>query len=172
MKVDFEKFYWAIKIAVLLLFVAVLVFLTVQKIVLSGSLEYNVAFNQPNKFVYGLYPEGRVIVDAGGWKLVGEPVYFKIYAPKKFKKADVTLKYIAAKNSQLAFGVKTNVVAEVPYELQKLGAIGKMVEQTLTFDLSNASFENNKLQFIVSAPGVEKLAEPLVIYGARFVLSQ
>ena len=70
MKVDFEKFYWAIKIAVLLFFVAVLVFLTVQKIVPSGSLEYNVAFNQPNKFVYGLYPEGRVIVGAGGWKLV------------------------------------------------------------------------------------------------------
>ena len=80
------------------------------------------------------------------------------------------MKYVAAKSSQLAFGVKINSGAEVPYEFKKLDATGKMVEQLLTFDLSNASFENNKLQFIVSAPGVEKLADPPVIVSATFKL--
>jgi hypothetical protein len=178
MKVDWNKIYFIFKAAVILSFAALLFFLAVQKVVPNGVVEYKVTFDSPSKFIYGPYPGGRIEVSGEGWILAGEPVYFKIYAPKRFSKAEAVLKY---KNPdpkcKLSFGVKVAINGEVPYLLKKVepenvfpDTAVDVIEKKMEFDLRTAAFEKNKLQFTVSSGNLATCAMSPVIVGVDFLL--
>lgn len=179
MKVDFNKIYFGVKFVVIATFVALLAFLFWQKLAAGlangGGIVYNVAPAATTKFVFGPYPEGRVEIIENAWKLKYEPIYFKVYAPRKFKKAEITLKYQNSMESDVFVGVKVKGDSPVPYYMKKLETTPSFdgagsVEQSLQFDLAGAAIEKNKLQFIIAAPGVEESKESLIIENVKIQL--
>ncbi|MBI5254782.1 hypothetical protein HY932_03335 [Candidatus Falkowbacteria bacterium] len=163
MKVDFKRIYFGVKFVVIAAFAVFVVFLFWQKGAVGAGINYNVAPTTTTKFVYGLYPEGRVEIVENAWKIKYEPVYLNVYAPRKFKKAQVTLKYKNLMESDVFVGVKVKGNAPVPYYLKKL-------DKTLSFDLAGAAFEKNKLQFIIAAPGIEESKGTLIIESIKIQL--
>ncbi|MFH0814967.1 MAG: hypothetical protein V1902_02755 [Candidatus Falkowbacteria bacterium] len=172
MKVDFNKIYFGVKFVVIASFVVLMAFLFWQKGVVGAGISYDIAPLVGTKFVFGLYPEGRVEIVDNAWKLKYEPIYFKVYAPRKFKKAEITLKYQNSMESDVFVGVKVKGNSAVPYYMQKIEKTlpGSWVEKTLEFDLAGAAFEKNKLQFIIAAPGIEQSKGSLIIENVKIQL--
>lgn len=176
MKVDFNKIYFGVKFVVIAAFIASLVFLFWQKMAAGpangGGIVYNVAPAATTKFVFGPYPEGRVGIVENAWKLKYEPVYFKVYAPRKFKKVEITLQYQNSMESDVFVGVKVKSDSPVPYYMKKMekALLNEVVEKTFEFDLTGAAIEKNKLQFIIAAPGVEESQGELLIENVKIQL--
>ena len=158
MRISPEKLYFVIKLTLTILFVAVFVFLITQKLVLGNELIYVEKFEPNNQFIQGLYPVGRIVEKQNSGEVVqqilGEPVYFRIYAPRHFKKAQVTLTFRKPIELEAKLGVKLNVNDYAFYFENFNNGTSNWQTQTFEFDLASALYIQNKLQFIISAPGV------------------
>lgn len=60
-------------------------------VVPSGKITYVSDLKSKNSFIGDLSPKNRVIPDLG--TMIGDPVYFSLYTPRKFNTARLTLKY-------------------------------------------------------------------------------
>ncbi len=140
------------------LFVILMLFLFAQKLVISGQVNYHWGIKEQTRFIKGPYPEGRVDFSVSPIKIKAEPIYFDVYAPRHFNQAVVKIKMNKPENLVAKLGIRQKGSGlwykggEWAFDLQPLQDVE---EQTLTFDLRKANFNNNRLQFILSAPGVE-----------------
>ena len=77
--------------AILGLIIFALLFLA---IVPFGSIKYTKDFSGHSYFIEKLTPETRFVSDIKGeGKMIGDPVYFALYTPRRFSFAELTLKY-------------------------------------------------------------------------------
>ncbi|MFH0988298.1 MAG: hypothetical protein V1763_02915 [Parcubacteria group bacterium] len=164
MKWNYRTLYYAIVSLTLMMFAVVLGRLTINSLVPGNGLKYATDFTVPEHFIQGPFPTGRVELIRDTYRILYEPVYFNVYSPQHFRTAVVTLQYEKPANLDVRFGVKT--VGNWSYDLQSLT---DNHEQVLTFDLTNAEFNKNKLQFIISVPGLT-LEDTLIIRKAMFEL--
>jgi len=167
------KFYIITRGVLIALFLVVLIFLSVQKLVLSDVFECD----SDSNFVQGLYPEGRVIstipADCNvsycneSAVVIAEPVYYDVYMPKRFDKVKMFLTYKKVEDLDVKLGVKLNV-NDYAFYFHDLSVSGDgFVTEEFEFDLSQVEIVRNKVKFIVSAPGVSE--GDLILGGASFV---
>ncbi|MBU1132432.1 hypothetical protein KKC32_04275 [Patescibacteria group bacterium] len=174
MKINLDKIYNILRVITICALIAVLAFLICRKIVPENSVSYSTDFSAPAKFIYGLYPQGRVsLVDVNGeiqQKIIGDPVYFQVYSPRKFSKAKVVLKFKKPKDLSVKMGVRL-ATGDWAYYLKDLDeSAGQFVEQEFEFDLAKARLEKNKLQFMIASPDVIFSEEKIIIGKAEFTL--
>ncbi|MEK7159815.1 MAG: hypothetical protein AAB766_04940 [Patescibacteria group bacterium] len=162
-----ELVYKITKTILLIGFVIILVFLFWQKFAPAGEVVYGHDLSDQGKFIFGLYPVGRIIQSSEWQKIIGEPVYFDVYSPRKFKQATVSLRYLNNTGLDAKFGLKLNVNDWSFYMIKMNGLPDKFVEQEFDFDLSSAERKNNKIRFVVAVPGIEKTNSDLLIDNVR-----
>ena len=138
----------------LIVFVVFFNYLIAQKVVYADSLEYQTTPITTNKFVKGPYPVGRIMANNQTWQIINEPVYFQTYAPRHFSSAQITLTYRKPVDFSVKLGVKMKGGEYAFYFLDFLNESEDWQTQTFYFNLSGADFHDNKLQFVVSAPGI------------------
>lgn len=169
MKWNCRIIYKIIVIAAILYFFGLFSWLLINKIVIGNDVVFSTDFSQPDYFVQGLFPVGRVDKFKMGAAIVErvlyDPVYFDVYSPRHFNKAIVTLQYEKPTSLDVSVGVKLKG-GEWSYDLKKLTENN---EQAVEFDLRNAELQNNKLQFIISAPKLT-VDDELIVKGATFQL--
>lgn len=145
-----------VKAAIYAAMAVVLVFLFWQKIIPSGEIEYKYNFSDKPKFIFGFYPEGRIVYnyEYGTQSIINEPVYLDIYSPRKFGRALVELRYKNFDNAGAQFGVKL-ADAEWAFYFVPLTIRGEeFIWQSFEFDLSRAERTKNKIRFALSAPSL------------------
>jgi hypothetical protein len=159
-----EKF---LRFGILALFTAFFIFLLAQKFVPAGELTYETDFQHASSFIEGPFPVGRVtkeiIRERAFPRILAEPVYFRVYTPQPFSKAKVTLRYRLPEGQLAKFGLKLNV-GDFSFFMEDLESSNdSFVEKEMHFDLKNAWRKRNKIQLIVSVPGVESAENKLII---------
>lgn len=82
---QFRIFLW-------LILLIIIGWLFYQVIVPSGKIDYVYDFNKNSRFVGKLTPQSRVIMNDRP-HIIGDPVYFSLFTPRKFDKAKLILKY-------------------------------------------------------------------------------
>ena len=176
MKTNLAKILFGVKIALVALSVFLLGFLIVKKLVIGSVLNYDVDLSEQQSFVEGPFPvERTATVDCGQDKckaVVFEPVYFDVYAPRQFSKAEVTVKYQLPPKLSASFGFKLKT-GDYAFSLMPFNdAKGEWSEQTFQFDLKDALYKDNKLQFIVSGPGINASHEKILLSDLQIKLSK
>ena len=157
----FELIHKITKITLLVLFVLLLVFLSWQKS--ARSAVYMDNFSDQGKFIFGLYPAGRIVQLVETQRVIGEPVYIDVYAPLEFKKAKVNLRYLNNTGLEIKFGLKLNVNDWSFYMIKMNALPNKFIEQAFEFDLTQAERIKNKIRFIIAAPGIKNANGDLLI---------
>jgi hypothetical protein len=171
MKINLDKIYNVSRVVICLAFVALLVFLFAQKIVLTDRLVYVTDFFEKSAFIEGPYPEGRIesIVIDGRLlqKINHEPVYFNVYSPQKFAQVNVTLKYRSPKDLPARFGLRKADVYD--FNFQELPATNNELKAAnFEFSTDEVDRAKNKLQFIISAPGISEKQEKIFVESLEF----
>ena len=163
MRIDAQLWHkWITRIIGLVL-IGLFVFLIIQKIVPSKEKIYSMDFEQTSDFVYGPFPEGRVELEQGILQVNYEPIYFNVYSPRKFKRAQVKITYKLPEGMDARFGVKLDV-NDWGYYLEPLpNYSSEWNEVVFEYDLSHARRTKNKLQFMLAAPGVGDSEEKILI---------
>lgn len=132
----------------------ILIFLFWQKIVPAGEIEYKYNFSDNPKFIFGFYPEGRVVYNYETQSVINEPVYLDVYSPRKFNRAAVDLRYKNLNNSSAQFGVKLADAEWAFYFIPLTAGGDNFLWQSFEFDLSHAERVKNKIRFALSAPSL------------------
>ena len=171
---NLAKLFLIIKIALIAVAVVLLCFLLAQKFVQAPVLVYFVDLSEKESFVEGPFPiERTATVDCGFDKckaVVFEPVYFNVYAPRKFTRAEVTIKYLLPRNLSASFGVKLNN-GDYSFLLLPFNAgTGDFQQQKFEIDLKDAQYLKNKLQFIVSGPEINASHEKMQLENLEIKL--
>ncbi len=143
-------------------------YLAIQKSSFGENQVYQISPVSSNKFIQGPYPIGRINPIDNHWQIVVEPIYFKIYSPKKFSQAQITIIY--KKNIELSakLGVKLSDHDYAFYFHDFNDNNNDWQTQEFIFDLANADFTKNKLQFIISGPDI--VANDFLIKEIGFTL--
>jgi hypothetical protein len=174
MKMNLAKILFGVKIALVALSVFLLCFLLLKKLVIGGVLEYGVDLSDKQSFVEGPFPvERTAAVDCDSDKcktVVFEPVYFNVYAPRKFSRAEVLINYKQPKDLNASFGFKLKTGDYAFFLTPFNGAEGEWKEQKFEFDLKDALYTGNKLQFIVSGPGINASHEKILLKDLQIKL--
>lgn len=131
------------------------------------KISYSHDLSGQGKFIFGLYPVGRIVQGSDWQKIVGEPVYFDVYSPRKFTKAAVSLRYLNNTGLDAKFGLKLKVDDWSFYMIKMNALPNKFIEQTFEFDLAEAERIKNKIRFVVAVPGIEKKNGDLLIDELR-----
>ena len=174
MEIDQNKATSFLKIIIILSMISFVLYLISQKIVIDSELIYKTDFNQQQKFIQGPYPEGRVQYEQDEKQslveIIHEPIYVEVYNPRKFKQAEVTIKYQKPDElpAKLGLKLKTGDWAFFFENLEETDS--KWHEQTLTFNLQSAEIVKNKIKFILSAPGIDSLEKSIKIDYLKFKL--
>lgn len=82
-----------IRIILWLVLAAVIGWFFYMKIVPTGKISYNHDFSRPDYFIGKLTPAERIDLTKGEAEIKGGPVYFSLTTPRRFKQAQVTLKF-------------------------------------------------------------------------------
>jgi len=174
MKINPQKIFLILKIAVVAFCVLILCFLFAQKFVFSKNLVYEIDFiekNQQNKFVRGFFPETRIEFNENNIKVNHEPIYLEVYSPRKYKQAKVKIKYQNQTDLNAQFGVKlkNNDWAFFMQTLQNTD--DSFIESEFELDLANAEIINNKLKFILACPRIDQSENKIIIESIKINLN-
>lgn len=174
MKTNLAKILVGVKIALVALSVFLLCFLFFKKLVFGGVLEYGVDLSEKQSFVEGPFPvERAATVDCDSDKcraVVFEPVYFNAYAPIKFSRAEVSINYKLPKDLNASFGFKLKT-GDYAFSLTLFNDTeGEWGVQKFEFDLKDALYKDNKLQFIVSGPEINASHEKILLKDLQIKL--
>ena len=158
-----------IKVAVYVGLALLFVFLIMAKFVPGGQVSYEWSFDRANSFVRGPFPAARVVSESQGTAIVNEPVYFNVYSPRHFQRAEVQLVYSKMDDLPASFGLKVGNDNTWSYSMQPLpSTAGEFRTQTFMFDLGSANYTRNQLQFIVSSPGISSDSSSLLLRDGKF----
>ncbi len=121
-----------------------------------------------DKFVSDIYPQERVL---NVWeennsysKVLFEPIYFFVYLPKSFKKAEVNLIYQSDLDIRIGLMYRQGVLPNWQFDLKDIKEknIGMdiwkngEVEFNITSEFINKKNRFNGLEFIISIPEIYK----------------
>ena len=170
METNLNRVYKTIKVAVIAAFILILIFLIQQKHIFSREVVYNYDFGGQTKFIQGLYPEGRIVQLVESQQVNLEPVYFEVYAPQKYAKAKVKLRYKNAAGLGVKLGLKLDL-NDWSFFMADLPSGGaEFVESEVEFDLEKAYKKNNRLKFIIASPAVNESQEKIFIDNVVVIL--
>lgn len=148
--------------------IAIFIFLTSKKIVLSSELVYQTDFQKEITFIHGPYPEGRVEQQGETVIIKHEPVYFEIYSPQKFSQAEVTIRYQKSDNISAKLGLQLSV-SDWAFFMEDLpNSENNWIEKTFTYNLHSALITKNKIKFMLSAPNISQFPEGIKIDTIKF----
>lgn len=83
-----------IRIFLWLFLAAAVGWLLYMAVVPSGNIAYYYAPDKPSYFIKKMTPAERVKITGGGRQIIiGEPVYFSLFTPRRFDKAKLTIRY-------------------------------------------------------------------------------
>ena len=124
--------------------------LFVKDIVPSGKLFYKKSFLKNQFAITSLFPLGRTTFMERAQRVDDEPVYFSVYAPQSFSKARVNIIFEVPPSINWRIGYHAG-----PGFQYKLFPVeeGKR-EQAFIFDIKDAYYERNRLNFILSNPDI------------------
>ncbi len=165
----FSKLRLIIRIVLIVLPIAGLAFLVNKNFVLSGEISSAYDFSLPSPFISLLRPAGGVLKieqeQSGDYwqRMVIDPVYFDLYAPVRFKKAQFVFFYKAPEGRTIKvgpqiFGEGWNYWLE---ELKCEKKLGEWCVGKLEFDLSKAFYKDKKIKFMISSPGLDKSGQEI-----------
>jgi len=155
-------------------------FLLYMAVVPGGQISYVYDFKKPSKFIEKLTPKDRVEpVLAGSQKIIGDPVYFSLYAPRRFNEALVTLKYKGSEDISL---IELGVLADKTiwrYELKpvenkiidKIALVWERLEQDGKVLLQKEKKFDTLEEFLNNLPPREEIALYNIDFRADYVLS-
>ncbi len=93
-KINNLQYYLKIRLLFGVIFIFIIIFLLWMKIVPMGTITYTYNFKNNNDFISRITPKSRVLeIKDGSQKIVGNPVYFTLRTPRKFKTAILNLEY-------------------------------------------------------------------------------
>ena len=171
MPINLDKIYKVIRLAIFFAFGALLLFLVAQKVVLTEQLSYGTDFSSVSAFIEGPYPEGRVEPTVVGGKLfekvINEPIYFNVYSPRKFATVKVTLKYMSPKDFPARFGLRKAGIYDFTF-IELPATDNKLNTVNFEFSTDGADRTKNKLQFIISAPGIGDRPDKIFVQSVEF----
>ncbi len=169
-----------IRIILIAIPILVFVWLLDKNFVFSGHLESVYNFEKNNPIISILKPAGRALGverdESGDYSqaIIIDPVYFDLYLPTKFKKAKLIFTYKAPEKQKIKVGPQ--ILGEGwNYYLLDLNCkerISGWCISALQFDLTRAFVKNRKLNFMISAPGLDKSGKEIVITEIRAVLGK
>lgn len=146
-----------------------LVYLFVNDINFSGDKLFVKDF-QRNQFTLSyLFPLGRTELSADGQRLVAEPIYFTVYAPREYSLARLTLQTTVPVGSQTNWQIGYQTAPGFNYEL--LPQMLVKGHNELAVNLSLAYRENNKYRFIL-VHNLTATFNPLTINGLAVELKR
>jgi hypothetical protein len=101
------KYKYKIRTILWSLFVCILAFFFYHKIVPNGQISYFSDFSKKDYFISDITPADRIQAkkDNESLEIIGEPVYFTLHAPRKFKQAILNLNFQANNIEELQAGV-------------------------------------------------------------------
>jgi hypothetical protein len=167
MKTGKSKLFRIYTIAILVVMVVVFGCLVSKKVVRSGSVTYNWNVNNANHFIQGLYPEGRVEWNKDILEVKHEPVYFELYAPAKFNRAEITVDYLLSPGLTAQLGMKLGITAWGFYMYDLPGTNGDWKQEIIEVDLGQSELINNKLKFVIAAPGIDEEVDKFLIKNIK-----
>jgi hypothetical protein len=177
---SFEKKLKIIRIVLLLIPFFVLGWLIQKNFVFSGQMEAAYNFDKNNPFISILTPAGRTLgvekyVNSDyTQKIIVEPVYFDLYMPTKFNKANFTFIYKAPSGRSVRVGQQI-FDSGWNYHFEDLNCekiINSWCVGNINFDLSKAYIEDKKINFIISSPGLDVSGEDIELTQIKVVLSK
>lgn len=133
-----------------------IVWIAWRSLVPLGTISYSTDLTKPSYLFEDLLPiervsDKRIIID--------EPVYFTVYAPRKFDKAVVTM-HFAESTPAFALGVAHNK-AEWMYDFKPVAENSR--ELRLEFDLHLAERRKGRYSFMISNPEIRSQAKKINI---------
>jgi len=130
--------------------IVVLCLLFVKDIVPSGKLFYKKSFLKNQFVVTSLFPLGRTTFMERAQRVDDEPIYFSVYTPQKFSQARVTIIFDTPPPSGWSIGYH----AGPGFQYKLFPAEEGKREQAFIFDIKDAYYERNRLNFILSNPDI------------------
>jgi len=103
-----------------------------------------------------------------GWcqqKIAASPVYFDVRVPQYFTKATVEVKYKNTAGQKFQFGPQTikNEWQWLLVDVKQIGTEGEWQIGRAEFDLRGVYQNSPRMRWLVSAPEIEKVGQPIVI---------
>ncbi len=157
-----KKIYFGFRFFLILSFVFLWLFLLYENLVLSGRLEAVYDFKRPNPIISVLKPSGRVESpqkESGKdyyQAIIIDPVYFDLHLPVRFSRLYLTVIFKKPENQIFQVGPRLPG-GDWRYELKEIKCNQKQEGWCLAeieFDLRRVFWEEKKISFMFSAPGL------------------
>lgn len=163
-----SKYIKIISTIFIVLSIALIIFLIVQDIVWTGSLEFKTDFKNYHPRITKIVPADRIEVN-DEIKIIDEPVYFDLYLPRDFEKVIFDFEY-KSQYHQVLIGADGG---EDKFELKLLGdsLSDQWQNNTVEFDFLGKNIKNGKLRYVISCPGVSA-EKPVYIKNLKVKLER
>jgi hypothetical protein len=116
-------------------------------------------FCQPSRVVSDLYPQDRVIKKDCSFRIIYEPVYFRVKLPVMFERVRVELIYATKEELNLSLGLLYKRIRPTDWqfelkELKPKSLENNIFEATAEFFIHQGFLNDYNLEFMISAPKV------------------
>lgn len=103
-----------------------------------------------------------------GWcqqRIAGSPVYFDVRTPQYFDRAVVEVKYKNPAGQKFQFGPQTikNEWQWLLIDIKEIGKEGEWQIGRAEFDLRGVYQNSPMMRWLISAPEIEKVGQPIII---------
>ena len=147
----------------------------------TGRIIYQTDFKHRSYVFDKLLPSQRVVKVELGQKIIAEPIYLTLYAPRPFTKAVLTIDFsdppalvnlgVAHNKALWLYDFKTIYQSSVSYNQSAWQSLPNGDYQAqIEFDLSRAEYLNQRYAFMLSAPNLSS-HQTFIVKKIKFELS-
>lgn len=149
------------RIVLICLVLLILIWLINRNLFSSGTWLLERNFCQSSRVISDLYPKERAEKENCGFRLISEPVYFKVRLPVMFERVRISLLYMAKDNSTVSLGLMRKRFKPTDWQLEMKDSetrlLGdKLFESKTEFFINSGFINDYNLEFIISAPKVKR----------------
>ena len=151
-----------IKILIICGVVGTIIFLIAQDLAWSGVLEVKTDFLKFTPYFSVLKPQEQIVMQAGLNYVKAEPVYFDLYLPRDFSRANVQVEYKDENGYKILLGPNIKIGSprgEAGWDTKLLtdlpSASNDYKIKSVDFDLLDKNINNGKLRFMISIPDLK-----------------
>ncbi len=158
-----------LRIILILIILAILIWLFVLDFVPGDKLEINYDFCNRESMITELSPGNRLwpikeVNNECYQDIASSPVYFDIRVPQHFNSAEIEIKYIKPENEEFKIGPQV-VKDEWVWTLEDVQENGKA-----EFNLENLYQNSPVMRWLISAPTVEENKQVISVSNIKIVL--
>lgn len=176
------KLYRFIRIVLIVIPIIVFLWLVGKDFVFSGQLALSYDFSHDSPFVKRLWPPGRLhdieydkATHDSFQRMFVEPATFAVRLPRKFTSATVEVLYKKSVDQPLRLGLRLDP-KKWSWAIRDLDVIGEEHGWTrgrVRFsDITRAAFTDQKLQFLLNAPGLFENKREITLTEIRVVVEK